>query len=116
MIDRFSIIIVHRNGKDLIDHCLQTLSADVTVHDEVFVLDQFDLWILTLHMLNRTLLLLVNYLTTTLICIVSLGIPTKVRYTGGVLGYKLAWIFLGKPRHWGLPDKCPVGYGQVTSK
>ena len=63
----------------------------------------------------RILRLFVNFLTTIFLLIISLGIPSKIRYKSGVYGYQLAWIFFGKPRHWGLPDKCPVGYGQAKN-
>ena len=63
----------------------------------------------------RVIRLVVNFLFSTLLLIVTLGIPSKIRYKFNMYGYQVLWILLGKPKQWGLPDKCPVGYGQAKN-
>jgi len=63
----------------------------------------------------RVFRLLVNFLFSTLFLLITLGIPSKTRHKFINYGYQVLWIFLGKPRHWGLPDKCSIGYGQAKN-
>ena len=63
----------------------------------------------------RIVRLLVNMLFTSLFLVLTFGIDKKIRYKFVVYGYQLMWIILGKPRVWGLPDKCPIGYGQQNT-
>ena len=60
--------------------------------------------------------LIINMLFTILFLVISLGMHKKIRYRFIIYGYQLLWIFIGKPRNWGLPDKCPIGYGQGNDK
>ena len=59
--------------------------------------------------------LIINMLFTILFLLISLGMHKKIRYRFLIYGYQLMWIILGKPRSWGLPNKCPVGYCQESS-
>ncbi|MDP6693567.1 MAG: glycosyltransferase family 2 protein [Phycisphaerales bacterium] len=56
--------------------------------------------------------LLVNFIFATIFVTLSLALHKKTRYKWTAYGYQVLWFFLGKPRSWGLPDKCPIGYGQ----
>jgi len=57
----------------------------------------------------RVLRLLVNTLVNLLATILTLGLLTKTREKTIIYSLQLAWLALGRPEHWGLPDKCPRG-------
>ena len=59
----------------------------------------------------RILRLLVNSLSHLLAVALTLGLVRKVRDKLAIYLTLLAWLALGCPRSWGLPDKCPRSAG-----
>ncbi len=57
----------------------------------------------------RIIRLLINTVSNLLFVLLTLGMIKKLRDKLGVYLLQLAWLVLGKPEHWGLPDKCPRG-------
>ena len=64
----------------------------------------------TLLTFYRILRLLINTATNLLTVLLTLGLVGRFRDKLGVYLTQLAWLALGRPEHWGLPDKCPRGY------
>ncbi len=58
----------------------------------------------------RIIRLLINTASNLLIVLLTLGMVGRFRDKLGVYLTQLAWLALGRPEHWGLPDKCPRGY------
>lgn len=59
--------------------------------------------------LFRVLRLFINSLVNLAAMILTLGLLAKTREKTIIYFLQLAWLALGKPEHWGLPDKCPRG-------
>lgn len=57
----------------------------------------------------RIIRLLINTVTNLLIVLLTLGLVGRFRDKLGIYLTQLAWLALGRPEHWGLPDKCPCG-------
>ncbi len=57
----------------------------------------------------RIIRLLINTVTNLLIVLLTLGLVGRFRDKLGIYLTQLAWLALGRPEHWGLPDKCPRG-------
>jgi len=64
-------------------------------------------------LIYRVFRLTLNFVCTTVAVALTLALSSTLRSRWCSYGYQLSWIILGKPRRWGLPDKCPIGYGQV---
>ena len=64
----------------------------------------------------RIIRLLINIVTNLLTVLLTLGLSGKLRNKLGVYLVQLAWLALGKPEHWGLPDKCPRGSDPALPK
>ena len=58
----------------------------------------------------RIFRLLINIISNLLFVLLTLGMVEKLRNKLGVYLTQMAWLTLGKPEHWGLPDKCPREY------
>lgn len=50
--------------------------------------------------------LTVNVLANMLVTLATLGFSARARAKFGVYSYLFAWQLCGRPRRWGLPDKC----------
>ncbi len=59
----------------------------------------------------RVLRLLLNSLSHLLLVALTLGLARKIRDKLATYLTLLAWLALGRPRAWGLPDKCPRSAG-----
>ncbi len=59
--------------------------------------------------LFRVLRLFINSLVNLAAMILTLGLLAKTREKTISYFLQLAWLALGRPEHWGLPDKCPRG-------
>jgi len=59
--------------------------------------------------LFRVLRLLFNSIVNLAAMILTLGLLAKTREKTIIYFLQLAWLALGRPEHWGLPDKCPRG-------
>jgi N-acetylglucosaminyl-diphospho-decaprenol L-rhamnosyltransferase len=59
--------------------------------------------------LFRVLRLFINSLVNLAATLLTLGLHARTREKTIVYFLQLAWLALGKPEHWGLPDKCPRG-------
>jgi hypothetical protein len=59
--------------------------------------------------LFRVLRLFINSLVNLAAMILTLGLLAKTREKTIIYFLQLAWLALGRPEHWGLPDKCPRG-------
>lgn len=57
----------------------------------------------------RTLRLAVNTVINLVPVLLTLGLVTSRRNKFSVYLAQLTWLALGKPEHWGLPEKCPRG-------
>lgn len=57
----------------------------------------------------RIIRLLINTTSNLLIVLLTLGLVGRFRDRLGIYFTQLAWLALGRPDHWGLPDKCPRG-------
>lgn len=57
----------------------------------------------------RVLRLAVNTAINFVPVLLTLGLVTSRRNKFSVYLAQLAWLALGRPEHWGLPDKCPRG-------
>jgi GT2 family glycosyltransferase len=55
----------------------------------------------------RLLRLGINTLVQFALAVVTLGLAPAVRRKFLVYASQVAWLLLGCPEHWGLPDKCP---------
>lgn len=55
----------------------------------------------------RGLRLALNTLTATLLLLLTLGLAPRLRERWATYATQLAWLLLGRPQAWGLPDKCP---------
>lgn len=55
----------------------------------------------------RMVRLLLNTLSHTLAVVLTLGLAARLRQKLKVYAMLMAWLALGKPETWGLPDKCP---------
>jgi N-acetylglucosaminyl-diphospho-decaprenol L-rhamnosyltransferase len=55
----------------------------------------------------RVLRLLINSLSNLAAVVLTLGLATGPRGKLTTYATQLAWLALGCPGHWGLPDKCP---------
>lgn len=55
----------------------------------------------------RILRLALNTLTATLAVLLSFGLAQGARARWGTYAIQLAWLGVGRPESWGLPDKCP---------
>lgn len=60
--------------------------------------------------LFRILRLFINALVNLVATLLTLGLHAKTREKTIIYFVQLAWLALGRPEHWGLPDKCPRGY------
>ena len=69
--------------------------------------------LLTLYRIFR---LLFNIATNLLTVLLTLGLAGRLRDKLAIYLTQLAWLALGKPEHWGLPDKCPRGRDPVVTK
>jgi GT2 family glycosyltransferase len=58
----------------------------------------------------RILRLVLNTAMHLLAVTLSLGLHARLREKFMVYGAQLGWLLLGRPWHWGLPDKCPRHY------
>jgi GT2 family glycosyltransferase len=63
----------------------------------------------------RVLRLSINAAVNLLATLVTLGLHARLREKTAVYFLQLAWLLLGRPDHWGLPDKCPRGYPGTPS-
>lgn len=71
----------------------------------------------SLLLFNRVIRLLINTASNLLLVLLTLGMVGRFRDKLGVYLTQLAWLALGRPEHWGLPDKCPRGRDPaITSK
>jgi N-acetylglucosaminyl-diphospho-decaprenol L-rhamnosyltransferase len=59
--------------------------------------------------LFRFLRLFINALVNLAATLLTLGLRTQTREKTINYFVQLAWLVMGKPEHWGLPDKCPRG-------
>ncbi len=59
--------------------------------------------------------LLLNAAANLLATILALGLHARVREKTAIYFLQLAWLALGCPERWGLPDKCPRGYTGTAS-
>lgn len=50
---------------------------------------------------------IINCLANAVTTLLSFGLSARARNKLGVYAYVVAWQLLGRPRRWGLPDKCP---------
>lgn len=62
----------------------------------------------------RVLRLLLNGVVHLAAVAATLGLHARTRDKFLVYAAQLAWLALGCPEHWGLPDKCPRGYRGET--
>lgn len=69
-------------------------------------------WFLTGY---RVLRLSINAATNLLAMLLTLGLHARLREKTAVYFLQLAWLLLGRPDSWGLPDKCPHGYAGAPS-
>jgi hypothetical protein len=60
--------------------------------------------------LFRILRLIINSLVNLTAMILTFGLLAKTREKTIIYFMQIAWLALGRPEHWGLPDKCPRGY------
>lgn len=63
----------------------------------------------TLLTFYRVIRLLINTAANLLSVLLTLGLVGRLRDKLGNYLTQVAWLALGKPEHWGLPDKCPRG-------
>ena len=56
----------------------------------------------------RVFRILINFIFATIVLLFSLGMVKSVRGNWMRYGSQLAWLAIGLPRSWGLPDKCPL--------
>ena len=57
----------------------------------------------------RVLRLFINSLVNLAATLLTLGLHAKTREKTFIYFLQLAWLALGRPEHWGLPDKCQRG-------
>jgi GT2 family glycosyltransferase len=57
----------------------------------------------------RVLRLFINSLVNLAATLLTLGLHARTREKTIIYFLQLAWLALGRPEHWGLPDKCPRG-------
>ena len=57
----------------------------------------------------RIIRLLINTATHLLSVLLTLGLVGRFRDKFVIYFIQVVWLALGKPEHWGLPDKCPRG-------
>ena len=55
----------------------------------------------------RVLRLFANAIVNVAATVVTLGLHARIREKAIIYLMQLAWLALGGPEHWGLPDKCP---------
>lgn len=60
----------------------------------------------------RVLRLLLNTVISSIGVVATLGFSGGLRNKAGNYLKQSAWLLVGCPEHWGLPDKCPRGLGQ----
>ncbi len=68
----------------------------------------------SLLLVYRVIRLLFNSATNLLVVLLTLGLVRRFRDKLMVYLTQLAWLALGRPEHWGLPDKCPRQCDPVT--
>ena len=69
----------------------------------------------SLLLLYRIIRLLLNTVVNLLVVLLTFGLIGRFRDKLAVYLTQLAWLALGKPEHWGLPDKCPRGYDPASA-
>lgn len=57
----------------------------------------------------RVVRVLVNTASNLALVLLTLGLVRGLRARLAIYATQLAWLALGRPEHWGLPDKCPRG-------
>ena len=68
----------------------------------------------SLLLVYRVIRLLINTATNLLVVLLTLGLAGRFRDKLMVYLAQLAWLALGRPEHWGLPDKCPRSCDPVS--
>ena len=63
----------------------------------------------------RVLRVIVNTVVNLAATVLTLGLHARIREKALVYLTQLAWLALGGPEHWGLPDKCPRGHDPATT-
>jgi N-acetylglucosaminyl-diphospho-decaprenol L-rhamnosyltransferase len=58
----------------------------------------------------RVLRVFTNTLVNLAATVLTLGLHARIREKAIIYLMQLAWLALGGPESWGLPDKCPRGY------
>ena len=66
-------------------------------------------------LLYRVIRLLLNTAVNLLAVLLTFGLIGRFRDKLAVYLTQLAWLALGKPEHWGLPDKCLRGRDPVMT-
>ena len=56
----------------------------------------------------RVFRILINFIFASIILVFTLGMIKRGRKNWMRYGSQLAWLAIGRPRSWGLPDKCPL--------
>lgn len=64
----------------------------------------------------RIIRLVANTAINLAVVVLTLGLIRKLRDKFVIYLTQLAWLALGKPEHWGLPDKCPRGVDPALDK
>ncbi len=63
----------------------------------------------------RVLRLCANAVINLAATVLTLGLHARIREKALIYLMQLAWLALGAPEHWGLPDKCPRGRDPVVT-
>lgn len=64
----------------------------------------------------RALRVVVNTIVNVAATVLTLGLHTRIREKAIIYLMQLAWLALGRPENWGLPDKCPRGLDPVITE